>query len=155
MVDGCQICAYLTDGTTALFETVHWRAVLAVEQGYLGHTFLTLRRHKPSLSELSSAEWGDLHRSIRRFESAICTTFGARNFNWVCLLNDAFQAPDPKPHVHWKVRPRFDQPVNIAGITFADPNFGYHYDKSHDHDHMAEPGSRFRQELEATLKGHL
>ena len=153
-VPGCLICGYLTEDLSVLFQTEHWVAQLAVEQGYLGHTFITATEHTASLSDLPEDQWQDLHRTIRRFENGLREATGARVFNWVCLMNDGFKHPDPQTHVHWKVRPRYDHPVKIAGTEFSDPNFAHHYDKSRDHDHMAPPGSGLRADIEHHLKGH-
>ncbi|HUD11487.1 MAG TPA: HIT family protein [Candidatus Saccharimonadia bacterium] len=152
---GCQICRYLTDGTTPLIESDHWVGYLSPDQGYLGHTFIELRRHEPSLTGLSEPEWSDLHQVISRFEHAIRLSFDAQVFNWVCLMNDAFKSDDPRPHVHWKVRPRYARPVQIGPAQFSDPNFAHHYDKAHDRDHVAPLGEPLRESIETAIKKNL
>jgi diadenosine tetraphosphate (Ap4A) HIT family hydrolase len=128
---GCGVCEALSGATSSIFETEHWTAVLSPEQGYLGSTFVGLKRHVSSLSELSDEEWAELHQVIKKFERAVHGAFGAQVFNWVCLMNNAFKAAEPKPHVHWRVRPRYDARVQVGEHVFADPNFAHHYDKHH------------------------
>lgn len=52
-------------------------------------------------------------------------------------MNDAYQEAEPLPHVHWHVRPRYRQPVSFQGREFADPEFGRHYVRNRDEDHIA------------------
>ena len=150
-VAGCDICKYQAVDNVGVLETDHWQVVLSPDQGYLGHSYVYLKDHKPSLSELTSDEWADLHSVIKEFEPAVRDTFGAELFNWVCLMNDAFKAAQPQPHVHWKVRPRYRIPVTIAARTFTDPNFGHHYDKQH----VVEVDRRTQEAIAAAIKEHL
>lgn len=42
-------------------------------------------------------------------------------------MNHAFREKPYNPHVHWHVKPRDDQPVHFAGVTWIDKEFGSHY----------------------------
>lgn len=112
-----------------IWETEHWRVVLAEKQTYLGRCAVDLKRDGGSLSELTEEEWADFAMVVRRLERAITKAFGAKMFNWTCLMNKAFQLEEPHPHVHWHCRPRYDRLVHLAGVHFADPNFGHHYNR--------------------------
>ena len=130
---GCDICVLLQDddsGDEVILTTPWWRLVLASEQSYLGRAYLTARRHVASLSELALAEWINLQDMICRYESLVQRVYGATNFNWGCLLNEAFREPSPKPHVHWHVRPRYSLVPMVDGHAYPDPNFGSHYRRS-------------------------
>lgn len=124
----CEVCELLAAGEEPIIETMHWRVGLADDQTYLGRAFVTLKTHVGSLSVLSTEQWQELHGVIRRYETACREAFGARLFNWGCLMNNTFKTAEPAPHVHWHVRPRYDRPVTVAGEAFQDEAFGHHYE---------------------------
>jgi diadenosine tetraphosphate (Ap4A) HIT family hydrolase len=126
----CEVCAVLQQPGVRLFETDLWVVDLARDQGYLGRSFVTLKRHCGNLADLTPDEWLELHVAIRRFEAAVRHALGAELFNWSCLMNNAYQHPQPKPHVHWHARPRYRQAVEVANHKFVDPQFGFHYDNN-------------------------
>jgi len=130
-VQGCEVCDALATDEPRVFITPNWKVTLASDQGYLGRAFVSASRHVGSLSELTPDEWSDLHQVIEDYESAITRAFGAVLFNWGCLMNNAFKDDEPKPHVHWHVRPRYNKSVHINGHTYTDPNFAHHYDSSY------------------------
>ena len=129
--ENCGICKLLPTETNPVTITPDWVVNLAPDQGYLGRCYVTSRRHLPSLSSVLSDQWLDFSQVVEEFESTAKRAFGAELFNWGCLLNDAYQVDPPAPHVHWHVRPRYRKPVEFAGQTFIDPNFGHHYDRDH------------------------
>lgn len=110
-----------------LFETDHWRVDLAEDQRYLGRCYVSLKRSCGDLADVTEEEMLDFLAVVRRFETLMREAFGATMFNWGCLMNDAYQEADPKPQVHWHVRPRYAVAATVAGETFEDPNFGHHY----------------------------
>lgn len=114
---------------TIIKETGHWKVFLHPNQAYLGYSIVRLRRDAGSLSELTAEEWSGLHDVIVWFESAF-RKVGAEMFNWTCLMNDAYKADSPEPHVHLHVRPRYRKPVSVRGEVFEDPDFAHHYDKT-------------------------
>ncbi len=113
-----------------IFETEYWNVFLSDEQTYLGRAVIELKRVSPNLSDVTEAEFADLHEVIKKYESAAAKAFGATMFNWSCLMNNAYQKKPPTPHVHWHCRPRYDHEVTFEGETFIDPNFGEHYDRA-------------------------
>lgn len=116
-----------------LFETKHWRVILRDDdQTYLGRSVVVSKEPCPSLSDLAYEQWIDLVNVIRQFEGACRVTFGAKLFNWSCLMNLAYQNDPPDPLVHWHVRPRYSKPVTFAGETFTDEEFGKHYARGTD-----------------------
>ncbi len=119
----CEICPILgshNDGKDVqVFETKYWRVVLDGDQRFLGKSFVTLLKHKESVSDPSSEEWQDLHTVMLRLEASVKGAFGPSHFNWSCLMNNAVVAGQPT-HVHWHMHPRYTRPVEFAGETFYD-----------------------------------
>lgn len=119
----CEICPILAtrnDGKDVqVAETQYWRAVLDSDQRFLGKMFVTLREHKPTLSQLNDDEWRDLHRLITNLEEAVGMAFSPTHINWSCLMNNAIVAEQPT-HVHWHFHPRYKTSVEFAGEVFLD-----------------------------------
>jgi diadenosine tetraphosphate (Ap4A) HIT family hydrolase len=112
-----------------VFESEYWRVTLAREQSYLGRAYVTAREHRASLPELTTDQWLDLKAVMARYEAAVREAFGADLFNWSCLMNDAFKAEQPEPHVHWHVRPRYQTAPVVNGVSYPDPNFAHQHDR--------------------------
>ena len=113
-----------------VFETEYWRIGLAEEQTYLGYCVVALKRQdgkRGDLVDLTQEEFLDFFTVVKKFEAALRGAFGATMFNWSCLMNNAYQLPDPKPHVHWHVKPRYSHSVEFEGEVFEDARFGHHY----------------------------
>ena len=125
----CEICPLLVGQTAAddnvILQTERWVAVLDKNQCYLGKSFITLRQHKETLSELDEADWTELHQVIRRIEQAVREAFGADVCNWECLMNNAIRAGRPT-HVHWHLYPRYLGGAIFAGEEFPDPKWPRH-----------------------------
>jgi diadenosine tetraphosphate (Ap4A) HIT family hydrolase len=110
-----------------LFDSGCWSVFLANEQDYIGRCILVLKRHCGSMAEVTDDEWKDLLNLIRKLEMCLKTVFGADLCNWSCLMNSFFKEPEPCPHLHIHVRPRYRNPVVINGNTYSDDSFGHHY----------------------------
>lgn len=127
----CTICQFVAGQTAAapevLWLTDHWVVVLDRNQSYLGKAFVTLRRHKASLSDLDAAEWQQLQSVIQRVERAVAKAFGADVCNWECLMNNAVHAGQPT-HVHWHLYPRYRRGTRFAGQTFPDAKWPRHFE---------------------------
>ena len=125
----CEICPLLVGQTAAddnvILQTQRWVAVLDKNQCYLGKSFITLRQHKETLSELDESDWMELHQVIRRIEQAVKAAFGADVCNWECLMNNAVKAGRPT-HVHWHLYPRYLGGATFAGEEFSDPKWPRH-----------------------------
>ena len=146
----CNYC--LLDFGTPAYKSEYWQLTVSNEQSYLGRIFLFLNRHAESISDLTEAEWSDLLHVMKKFESAAKQSFGARLFNWTCLMNNAFQEKDSKPHVHWHCRPRYDHEVEFAGLTFSDQEFGHHYSRDRNKKVSSEVVVAIQKELLKYLK---
>ncbi len=144
----CEICKYKDDKENLILETVHWRLALGNDQAYLGRSYLSVKRHVGSLAELSKEEWKELQELIPKIEKTYAKKFGAKVFNWACLMNNAFQEKPYNPHVHWHLRPRYESPVEFSGETFQDRTFGHFYDR--EHKQIASP--QVKQKIIAKLK---
>ena len=92
----CEICPLLVGQTAAddnvILQTERWVAVFDKNQCYLGKSFITLRQHKETLSDLDEADWTELHQVIRQIERAVKEAFSTDVCNWECLMNNAVRA---------------------------------------------------------------
>lgn len=127
----CDICRANSEQLANLLKTKHWLVNLSYDQGYLGRAYVTLRRHKGTLSDLTQNEWLDYIDIVKRLEKACGEALGATLFNWACLMNNAYQHKPSFPHVHWHFRPRYEKPVTINNENFDDPHFGQHYSREY------------------------
>ena len=64
---------------------------------------------------------------MAKLELGLIQAFGAKMFNWSCLLNNSWKNYPPKKFMHYHVRPRYDVAVNFSGKTFIDSDFSSHY----------------------------
>lgn len=127
----CDTCCNIASKDNLIFETVFWRVILAADQAYLGRSFVTLKNHKESLSELSSDEWDDFRILVNRIENGYEKALNSgRPFNWACMMNNAYKEPEPTPHVHWHVRPRHSESISVGSTEYIDPEYAHHYDRS-------------------------
>ncbi len=124
----CLSCTEPADDRLIL-STKFWHVTLSSNQSYLGRSYVTLKRHCESLSDLESDEWLDFVELTKKLEHVFKKVFDATLFNWSCLMNNAYQESPAHPHVHWHFRPRYDHEVEIAGVKFVDSEFGFHYDR--------------------------
>ncbi len=114
----------------SIYETRHWEVILLPDQAYLGRCVVVLKRECGKLSNLTLDEWIDFHNNIvKKLEFAFKKAFNATMFNWSCLMNNAFKAENPKPQVHWHLRPRYEKDVEFAKEKFQDLEFSHHYNK--------------------------
>lgn len=123
-------CEFCTPKYRPLFETPFWKVHLVDDQSYLGRCVVTLKRHAGTLSLLTNEEWKDFGQIARRVESVLTKAFEPQMFNWSCLLDASYKEEYPDPHVHFHVRPRYSAPVTFSNVTFDDPDFGNHYDRT-------------------------
>lgn len=133
-----------------VFMTDHWAAYVMPDQLYLGRMVVPLLRPCRSVSELSAGEIQDWLYMVKVLEHTCQFALGATMFNWCCLMNNAYQDPDPKPQVHWHFRPRYANPPLFDGNRFPDPNFGQHYLRGPADKRESTP--EFRQKLAGFLR---
>ena len=60
---GCSLCS--PELGPMLREGTHWRLVVNWEQDLLGASFLALRRHAESPTDVRPDEWSELHGAMR------------------------------------------------------------------------------------------
>lgn len=126
---GCYTCEHADDERGSILRTDEWNVSINSDQGYLGRAYVSLATHAATLSELSPDEFVGFGEIVASYEQAVADAFGAAKVDWTCLMNNAYQEPDPVPHVHWHARPRYRETTEFAGIVFEDPDFGHHYDR--------------------------
>lgn len=121
-----------------IVESDMWRVELNPNQQHLGRTFVGLRQHKPSLSDLSEDEFLDYRRIVRKLEMGARAAFGAHLFNWMCLMNDAAR-DGQETHVHWHMVPRYKESVEFAGHEYTDSAWPRQYNTGVDQPYYPGP----------------
>lgn len=98
----------------------HWTTALNRNQNLLGKVMLVANRPVERVTELTAAEWADLHSEMRKVTSALVGAFQPDHFNYAFLQNQ-----DRQVHLH--VIPRYAAARTFAGLVFADPDYPDHY----------------------------
>ena len=135
----CEICPIVTHPSSEekarrVIESQYWVATLRQDQEYLGTAFVTARRHVESLPELTQDEEHNFIEVRNQLITAQQKAFGAKVVNVSCLMNLAFDARGVgNPHVHYHLKPRYAEPVEYAGETFIDEQFGRYITEKHPH----------------------
>ena len=99
----------------------HWTLVLNDNQATLGRVFFALNRHETDIAHLTDAEVLSLWAFVRETKAALTALFAPDHFNYMFLMNLT-------PHVHFHIFPRYAQPREFRGQSFADSQYGDHYD---------------------------
>lgn len=154
---GCIFCEELLEQRDGLVaDTPLWRILVSRDQGYLGRCMLISRFHIGNITEMSFQQNDDLLDAQVRLEYAVRSAFGANWCNWTQLGNDAFQAEDPKPHLHTHLRPRYQEPVEFKGYEFVDHDFGEMYDLNQRWNVDKDPGAAgFKDAVARKIYQHL
>lgn len=77
-MDNCDWCNLSEeDKQFQIYESKSWSIFLSDEQDYIGRCILVLKRHCPSLSELTDDEWDELRDLICKVEACLKTVLGA------------------------------------------------------------------------------
>lgn len=148
----CEICEIINhpsddELSRRIYDGKYWRVTLRPDQEYLGTCFVTVKRHVPSLADLSEQE----DREFIAIRNQLIATqegeLGARLVNVSCLMNDAMRGSG-HTHVHYHFKPRYAQPVEFAGESFKDRQFGYYIRDKYPH----EVSKAVAQKILAVLK---
>ncbi len=97
-----------------------WTLYLNADQSLLGRCFLALNRPETDVTALSSEEVAELWTLTRRVRQALWQQWDPDHFNYAFLMNET-------PQVHWHIIPRYREKREFSGGTYADPEFGKHY----------------------------
>lgn len=124
----CHVCELLKQPSEQLLETKSWTVGVGNNQAYFGRAYVTLRTHKPSLSDLSKKEWTEFEEIVHKLEVAYKSAFNAVPLNWGCFMNNAFRNGESNSHVHWHILPRYRIAPVFNGKAYEDPLYGEHYD---------------------------
>lgn len=125
----CMNCNHCDKKDDLVYETKHYKIYL-YDQSYLGRCAIVSKRHIQNLSECTSEEQIDFFKVVALLEKSMKKAFNATMFNWTCLMNHAYRAEKPNPHLQWHFRPRYKETAIFAGEKFTDPDFGEHYDET-------------------------
>ena len=135
----------------SIYETDRWCVFLAWDQTYPGRCIISLKRHCENLSQLEEDEWREFSDIVRVMEKTLKKSFDTTLFNWICMKNTAYKKPNPKPHVHWNLIPRYKDKVVIKEFIFEDEEFGDHYDRNK----TTNIPSDIREEIISIIKKNL
>lgn len=124
----CDVCKIMAaNNDIVVFEGVFWRVALSYDQEYIGRSFISLREHKSSLSELTDEEWLEFAKISKLLEVTVTKSFAPTHFNWLCLMNGALQLSQ-STHVHWHMIPRYNVTVEFDGTSYKDPTWPDKYE---------------------------
>jgi diadenosine tetraphosphate (Ap4A) HIT family hydrolase len=98
----------------------YWRVGLHKDQTYLGRSVVVLNRHIEDPLEVTDQERVEWLEAMRELRNAITLSFETSKMNYAEFGNEV-------EHVHWHVVPRYEKPVEFAGITFTDKRWGKNY----------------------------
>lgn len=121
MPDTLPACPLCPPTRGVILPSDFWTLVLNENQATLGRVFFALSRHETDTSALSDAEVLSLWAFVRETKAALSALFAPDHFNFMFLMNLT-------PHVHFHIFPRYAQPAQFAGQSFADSRYGDHYD---------------------------
>jgi diadenosine tetraphosphate (Ap4A) HIT family hydrolase len=94
-----------------------WMIAVNMNQNLLGKTMVVLNRRCESVTELTIAEWTDLHTQLVRLRAALDILFKPDQYNYAFLMN-----VDRQVHLH--VVPRYETVRQWSGQQFEDPHWG-------------------------------
>ena len=94
-----------------------WTIAVNLNQNLLGKTMIVLNRRCRSVTDLTPAEWTDLHAQIRRLRVALDSLFEPDQYNYAFLMNR-----DRQVHLH--VVPRYRAVREWCDKQFEDPHWG-------------------------------
>lgn len=101
---------------TLVKEYEHWVMLLKPEQTTVGTLVLVEKSEATHLGELSRESWAEFADVSRDAEAWTRQAFGAEKFNYLALM-----MKDPNVHFHFV--PRYSQPVEVGGESFADTDW--------------------------------
>lgn len=148
----CETCSLDVIPDHVIWDTDYWRVNLGLNQHYFGRAFAVLKNHKGSLGEMYPDEWRDFQSMSMNLERAYGELFGAAPLNWVCLMNAAYRKPEPIPHVHWHILPRYKEAPVFEGQRFSDVLYGDLFDSTAETNLSANKISRISSEIRSRLQ---
>ncbi|HMQ96070.1 MAG TPA: HIT family protein [Candidatus Saccharibacteria bacterium] len=101
---------------TLVKEYEHWVMLLKPKQTTVGTLVLVEKSEATHLGELSRESWAEFADVSRDAEAWTRQAFGAEKFNYLALM-----MKDPNVHFHFV--PRYSQPVEVGGESFADTDW--------------------------------
>jgi diadenosine tetraphosphate (Ap4A) HIT family hydrolase len=78
---------------------------------------VVLKRHAEDLFEITDQEKDELFKVMRSLKSSLKNSFNPDLMNYSSLGNEL-------KHLHIHVIPRYERPVEFAGVTFTDERWG-------------------------------
>jgi diadenosine tetraphosphate (Ap4A) HIT family hydrolase len=104
-----------------VLDNPYWTLILNDNQATLGRVFFYLKRPETDVTALTPEERESLWAFLAEAKQALVALFAPDHFNYMFLMN-------LDSHVHMHIYPRYASPREFAKQTFADNQFGGHYD---------------------------
>jgi len=99
-------------------EFEYWEVYVHQHQENLGRSYLWARRADATdFLDMNPDEQTEFFEVARKLRGALTTLFRPDLFNYEDLENET-------RHLHVHVTPRYSTPIEFAGLTFFDPQFG-------------------------------
>lgn len=142
MDDGDVNCSlWSSDLGPVIVASDYWKLILNHNQNLLGKCFLVLGRHMEVITQITPAEWMDLHKQVTLATQALILAFKPDHFNYAFLQNQ-------DRHVHLHIIPRYAEQRLFADSTFDDPDYPAHYS-------VPAPARRLKKDKLILLAEHL
>ena len=98
---------------TLIAEYEHWVVLLRPVQPTLGSLILAAKSEATAFSDLDTAAFAELQKTIGDIERALGEAVGYAKINHLMLMM-------VDPHVHFHVLPRYEGERSACGVTVAD-----------------------------------
>lgn len=98
-----------------------WTIAVSTNQHRLGAAVILLNRPCDAVSDLTAAEWMDLHAHLQRLERALDDLLSPDRYDHVFLMSLSHQ-------VYLQVVPRYRSPRTWRGVTYEDSRWGELFD---------------------------
>jgi diadenosine tetraphosphate (Ap4A) HIT family hydrolase len=130
-----------------IHKTKLWTWSLRPNHCTLGAGVLSLNRHCPVFSELTTEEGAELGSNFRTIETTLKKAFKNDKINYLGLMM-------VDQHVHYHIIPRYGSPREFAGHVWTDPTWPTGLPDTKNHSEIAASSDTLQQVL-AHLKNNL
>lgn len=98
-----------------------WSVYAHENQGYLGRCYIWCKREDArDFPDATNSEVLELWEIVKRINTGLALAFNPTMLNYAMLGNVT-------RHLHCHVIPRYQQPIEFAGVSFEDKRWGQNY----------------------------